>query len=346
MREENFRGFQRSCAEGTCFDQNNIFNIEGANIMFQQQLQSIVKKLASFPGWLIFRLIIFLTVLLLCTGASSLLAANSYQHPRGYFTVPVPEGWQTKSDGPSISLSRGNFFVTILVVENNTDASAIARQIEGQYAQQWRNFSAGPGGEFPLGNLTGGSFKLYRGINPSGIQAKLEMVAAADASRTYVVLLSGPGQAWDDYNSDWHEILYGFEVCGAPDSKCSLPAATPTPSSKSNFPATSQYPSANRAILGVQVRDITPIDLGTNGLTMMQGVLVTQVMPGGPAAQAGIQPGDVIGSIDNYPLRNSPELIQTMGNYSPGDQVTLTIMRAGRPQSVQVRLVGAANSAR
>jgi membrane-associated protease RseP (regulator of RpoE activity) len=309
--------------------------------MLRDQMQSQVKSLAVVPGLTRITWLLALIVMWSCTCASSSLAGNSYRHPRGYFTVPVPDSWQAKSDGPSTSLSRGNFFVTILVFENNTDSSAVSRQLEGQYAQQWRNFSSGPGGKFPLGNLEEGSYKLYRGINPSGVHAKLEIVAAADASRTYAMLLSGPEQAWADYDKEWHDILYGFDICGAPGSKCRTPNPTPSsPSSGSlNSPAAPTF--ANRAVLGLQSRDINPMDLGTNGLTVMQGVLVTQLLPGSPAAQAGIQIGDVIGAIDDNPIRSSSELVQIMGKFSPGDTIAITVIKSGRPKTLEVRLAGA-----
>ncbi len=100
----------------------------------------------------------------------------------------------------------------------------------------------------------------------------------------------------------------------------------------------------NPAVLGVQVRDITPMDLGQNGLTNMQGVMVIQLQPGGPAAQAGIQIGDVIAVIDNTPIRNSPEMVQRMSKFSPGDTIAIMLIKSGRPKTVEVRLAGASGA--
>jgi membrane-associated protease RseP (regulator of RpoE activity) len=319
----------------------NLENKRLGAAMLRDHTQSQAKSRMIVPG--LARTAWFFALIMLwpCTGPSSLWAENSYRHPGGYFTVPVPQFWQIKAEGPGTSLSRSNFFVTILVFENNPDSPAVARQIEEQYAQQWKNFSPGPGGEFPLGNLEEGSYKLYRGVNPSGLKAKLEIVAAADASRTYAMLLSGPEQAWSDYDKDWREILYGFDVCGAPESKCPAPSSSSSfPSSGSlNAPATPTF--ANPAVLGVQSRDISPMDLGQNGLTAMQGALVTQLLPGSPAAQAGIQIGDVLAAIDNNPIRSSSELVQLMRKFSPGDTITITLLKSGRPKTLEVRLAGA-----
>jgi putative serine protease PepD len=72
---------------------------------------------------------------------------------------------------------------------------------------------------------------------------------------------------------------------------------------------------------------------GTNG----QPVLT----PGGPAATAGIKPGDVILAIDGRPVNSLPELVVAIRAHNPGDTVRLTVRSGGTERTVPVRLAAA-----
>jgi S1-C subfamily serine protease len=68
------------------------------------------------------------------------------------------------------------------------------------------------------------------------------------------------------------------------------------------------------------------------------GVLVRQVVPGGPADRAGLQPGDQIVKIGDKAIRDYDELANAVSEHKPGDQLTLHIMREGKEQNVQLTL--------
>jgi putative serine protease PepD len=62
------------------------------------------------------------------------------------------------------------------------------------------------------------------------------------------------------------------------------------------------------------------------------------VTPGGPAAQAGIQPGDVIVAFNGRPVTHPDELIVSIRAQSPGDRVRLTVRRSGKDRQVTLTL--------
>jgi membrane-associated protease RseP (regulator of RpoE activity) len=68
------------------------------------------------------------------------------------------------------------------------------------------------------------------------------------------------------------------------------------------------------------------------------GALVVEVVSGTPAEQAGLQSGDVIVAIDNTPVNAIHPLPDVIGQYQPGDRVTVHLSRGGQQQSVTVRL--------
>lgn len=67
-----------------------------------------------------------------------------------------------------------------------------------------------------------------------------------------------------------------------------------------------------------------------------KGLLVANVMPNSPAAQAGIQRGDVLLSIDGTPLSSANALVNLVANKAPGSQLNVEIERQGQALTVLV----------
>ncbi|HWR49299.1 MAG TPA: trypsin-like peptidase domain-containing protein [Pseudonocardiaceae bacterium] len=75
------------------------------------------------------------------------------------------------------------------------------------------------------------------------------------------------------------------------------------------------------------------------------GVGVVSVVAGGPAAAAGMQPGDVITAINNTPVGGVPELAQVLATLDPGQRVSVTLTTpGGSTRTVTVTLAQLAGS--
>lgn len=88
---------------------------------------------------------------------------------------------------------------------------------------------------------------------------------------------------------------------------------------------------------------ITPITLDAPtaeayGLSIDRGAAVLQVLPDGPAARAGIRPGDVIVSFNDEPINSAEDLLVALRRQRVGDQVRLTVVREGQEKAVEVKL--------
>jgi putative serine protease PepD len=68
------------------------------------------------------------------------------------------------------------------------------------------------------------------------------------------------------------------------------------------------------------------------------GARITEVTEGSTAAEAGIEAGDVITSIDDRRITGADSLVATIRSYRPGDQVEVTWTRGGESQSANVTL--------
>ena len=74
------------------------------------------------------------------------------------------------------------------------------------------------------------------------------------------------------------------------------------------------------------------------GLERAVGVLITQVIEGGPSAEAGLRAGDVITAVNGEELNNFGEMISYLFNFTtPGDTITFTVFRDG--SSIPIDLV-------
>jgi S1-C subfamily serine protease len=89
---------------------------------------------------------------------------------------------------------------------------------------------------------------------------------------------------------------------------------------------------SGRAALGVRVR--TVVDQAGEPA----GVGVVDVVPDGPAAAAGIRPGDVIVSVDGEPTPTSEALGTVLAELEPEDTVTVVVRRGGAEEELEVTL--------
>lgn len=68
------------------------------------------------------------------------------------------------------------------------------------------------------------------------------------------------------------------------------------------------------------------------------GAFIADVVPGGPSATAGLQPGDVVTAADGQPIANFEDLLTAVAFKRPGDTMTLTVFRNGQEQQITVTL--------
>jgi serine protease DegQ len=96
--------------------------------------------------------------------------------------------------------------------------------------------------------------------------------------------------------------------------------------------------SVTRGWIGVAVQEITPELAESFKLGKIQGVLISEVVRGGPADLAKVKAGDVLTSVDNKPLTDSNSMLETIAALQPGKAVALKLLRNQREVVVQVKI--------
>ncbi len=90
---------------------------------------------------------------------------------------------------------------------------------------------------------------------------------------------------------------------------------------------------ARRALLGVSARTEA-----AQGSAIGAGARVVSVEPGSAAADAGLEPGDVITALDDRPITTSTELTAAVRSETPGEQIQVTVRRGDQSRTIEVTL--------
>ncbi len=82
-----------------------------------------------------------------------------------------------------------------------------------------------------------------------------------------------------------------------------------------------------RGWLGIAIQDVSDELAGSFGVAERQGVLVADVIKGGPAEAAGLKPGDVIVELNGTKIREVPDLQRRAADVTPGQSVGVSVIR-------------------
>jgi len=99
-----------------------------------------------------------------------------------------------------------------------------------------------------------------------------------------------------------------------------------------------KYGEVKRAVLGVQIQDITAELADEKGLKEIKGVYIPEVVADGAASKGGVKKGDVILKINEATVNSSSELQEQISRYHPGDKVILLVNRGGSSKEIEVVL--------
>jgi serine protease Do len=200
----------------------------------------------------------------------------------------------------------------------------------------------------PLGDsdaLRVGELVLAIG-NPFGLDYSVTMGVVSRKGRAF-----GAGGPYDDFiqtdaainpgNSGGPLLNLRGEVVGintatVPNRRVGF--AIPINLAKTLLPEMKQYGKVRWGFLGVSIQRLTAPLAQALGIEGTKGVLINQVMPGHPAQQAGLKPGDVIVSFDGMEIVDVRDLQRKVGRTTIGKTTTVRVLRRGRAEEFTVRI--------
>ncbi len=100
-----------------------------------------------------------------------------------------------------------------------------------------------------------------------------------------------------------------------------------------------------RGWIGVEPNELSPELAETFGVKAGAGVIVTGVLQAGPAAQAGMRPGDVILQVGDKPVRTVSELLTTVASLTPGTAADFLLRRGDGEVTIKVTPTARPNQA-
>ncbi len=99
-----------------------------------------------------------------------------------------------------------------------------------------------------------------------------------------------------------------------------------------------KHGEVKRGILGIKGAEMTSDIAQAFNIDAQRGAFVSEVMPKSSAAKAGIKSGDVLVSVDGKRINSFAELRAKIGTSQIGKEITLGLIRSGKPMDVKVVL--------
>jgi len=157
---------------------------------------------------------------------------------------------------------------------------------------------------------------------------------------------------------DSHGRMIGInsQILSPSGASAGVGFAVPVNIAKRIVPQLVRFGQVRRPKLGISSREIAQLR-GRIELPVSEGLLIWQVAPGGPAANAGLRGmtqtengdleiGDIIVGMDGEKLDNSDDLYRLLDKHQIGDVAQVQILRNGRRTTVPVRLIDVSDSRR
>jgi serine protease Do len=89
--------------------------------------------------------------------------------------------------------------------------------------------------------------------------------------------------------------------------------------------------------MGATIQNVTPEIADSLGISGKKGALIAEIVPGGPASKAGLQPGDVVLELNGQAVSSNSELTRLVAQVRTGDIMHLKILRNGQTRNIDIK---------
>ncbi len=136
------------------------------------------------------------------------------------------------------------------------------------------------------------------------------------------------------FNTDGDVIGVNTAIVSPTGASVGVGFATPTSIVRPVVAQLIEFGETRRGWLGVRLANISAAAAERAGYRGETGAVVTRVTPGGPAAAAGLRPGDVVLKFAGRDVADSRALTRMVGDAAVGSQAALEIIREGRRMTI------------
>lgn len=136
------------------------------------------------------------------------------------------------------------------------------------------------------------------------------------------------------FNTDGEVIGVNTAIISPSGNSVGIGFATPTSIVRPVVDQILRYGEIRRGWLGVRLANLNAAAAERAGFRGEAGAVITRITPGGPAAVAGLRPGDVVLKFNGNDVADSRSLTRMVGEAQVGTQVPIEIVRDGRRTTV------------
>lgn len=140
------------------------------------------------------------------------------------------------------------------------------------------------------------------------------------------------------FNTDGEVIGVNTAIVSPTGASVGVGFATPTSIVRPVVDQLIRYGETRRGWLGVRLANLTRATAERAGYSGSSGAVVTRITPNGPAAAAGLRPGDVVVKFGGRDVADSRALTRMVGEAQVGTQVQVEIFRDGRRMNINAAI--------
>lgn len=176
----------------------------------------------------------------------------------------------------------------------------------------------------------------------AGIVSAIGRSIPSDKHENYVPFIQtdvaiNPGNSGGPlFNLDGQVVGINSQIYTRSGGSIGLSFAIPSSVAREVVEQLKEKGRVDRGWLGVVIQEVDRDLAASFGLKKPMGALVAQMDPEGPAAKAGLEVGDVITRFDGSIIDRSGDLPHAVGVTTPGDKVSVELMREGKKKSIMV----------